>query len=448
MTNKKRRSRWKRLPIPTEVVNQLTDKNIPEISRVELAEKIRKQYSYSQADMFPYLNCSPTHYCRHLKILQTGNMMLRQMVQDGVGVSTACKLLADPVHIQNYQHYPKLEQVERVSDEIMYESKRYILYRYKDELCLRIFPLRSSETFCWLDDKPIVIKTILDLLNNGCTICTNMNLLDNHGNNIGSLQHHLLAALCDKPLSAVRDSIVRFRQKTHDKNTYNLRSINLYCKGITRHSHPDIFGGNMIYKSKKQLQVRNPNTGIVSTTDYADWLYNLLQSKTDSLRFHARDNRLCIPIDQKYEYLYHIIMTVELYGVPVDEKDLREKIDNFRKKYLDKDKTVDHLNNDPYDCRLLNLMIMTRQHNTQKQSLDKQIDELGLPYFCWAERYDDISVRLRAGYVSPLKMPTYIIDGIYTIPDYLKKMEDFICAAKEEVMIYDELRHREENNGS
>lgn len=76
-----------------------------------------------------------------------------------------------------------------------------------------------------------------------------------------------------------------------------------------------------------------------------------------------------------------------------------------------------------HNNRLSNLFLMSRSQNARKKNAQARITASGLPCFCWAERYDDTSIRASAGYVHPLRLPYYVIDGVFDLDRYLNELE-------------------------
>ena len=124
--------------------------------------------------------------------------------------------------------------------------------------------------------------------------------------------------------------------------------------------------------------------------------------------------------------------------------------------------TVDHIDGDCFNNRLSNLILMKKAQNVKKQSLTSALVRLDsrlkvrkhevefeedekdsdkkqfrvvecniIHWFCWAERYDRTSICMRAGYCSPLQAPVFLVEGVYSVPEYLNELKRFIEIAED-----------------
>lgn len=460
MDKRKRKSRYSRLPIPEDTVKVLQNRNIPTLERVKLAEECRELYGYGKTDMQKITGISFEQYKGVSDLLQGNHPELLQRLENGeITVRKVLFELRNPGYIAEQERYPLLDQIRRLPCEIIYMDRRHILYRYEQHVVLGIAYKAhgkdediyiTRQIICLLDDMPYAVDTTLKLLTDGYAVyCNDLSLHKTGQNNLGCLQHHIMAAYGNVSLNAVQEATVTFKVRNTDKDSRDLRISNLRCRAVTEHITPDYTGGKYhVSRCGNDIKIINQDTGAVTTTDNEKWLYKLLSDKKDYLKVQSRDNRLCIPICGSIEYLYHICMAVCLYGIPTNEEDLSVKLNRFRVECLSKGNQVDHLDNDCTNNHISNLIVMTKTQHYKKRSIEVGMINLGssgAPYFMWLKRYDNTSVTMQAGYLRFMKEPTYMVCGVYSIDDFLAEADKFIQTAKEELHIFEELSVPTEN---
>lgn len=84
--------------------------------------------------------------------------------------------------------------------------------------------------------------------------------------------------------------------------------------------------------------------------------------------------------------------------------------------------------------------------NTSKNGIVKVIRNLGYPFFCWVERYNEVMIKLQAGCISQFKQPTFMVEGIFCVKDFLRELQTFADSAKEEAMIYEAFEDLDKRN--
>lgn len=448
----KRKGRWKRLPIPDDELTKLKDVKIPEIDRVALAEHIRADYSYPLIDMSILINVREAQYHRFLKILRSGNTTLINILQQNkCTLHKALFLLENPQNIESCIHYPFLKKIKARKAEILFENNRYILYRHKGNLYFGIINNNNLQKLYQLDDQEYALNTITSLLDNGCTINTDLVVRDAYGNYLRMLYHHLIAVFAGLSVDEITKVKVCFKRKPY-AGIHDLRISNITCKALSHINHPDVYGGINITKNGDTIYIINQNTGETHTTDYSSDMYNLLVESRDDISYQARDRRVGINVDGRFEYLYHIVLAIDMYGYPTDLIPLRTIMEKFKSNCLRDNNTVDHLDGDCTNNKLKNLIILTEDQNTRKAAATKWIRKFGKHYFCFLEAVDDKSVRIRAGYHDAVKLPTYMIDKVFFVNEFIDKMEDFVAGIKGDKLIWDAVRKQEykemeESNG-
>lgn len=424
----------KREKIPVELVEKIQDQSVHLIDRILTIDEYRKEYGHPIDEIAAMLGTNPTMYKNMLTIAQSHNLGLISKVKDGsCSIKQALRLLeanakSGAVPCSSLFRYSWIHRIERLTDvEIIHESPNNILYRTKEGLFLGII-YNGGERICRIDDLPSIVNAMTAFLQNG-------NIRWRSGDfalfRKGEKQHTFLryfivSIVTNRPCDDVKQAKVSYKSGICN-GIYDLRVSNLTCFLLTRDAHPDAHGGfHVVQNCNHEIVIIDQNHGRRFITDYHKWLYDFLKTRQDKLRYQARDNRLCIKLGNDNWYLYHIVMAVHLYGTPENEEELVKKLNRQQNDYLIKSMEIDHLDADIHNNRLSNLMFMTGSQNAQKSDLQNEIRKLGLPYFCWQERYDDTSIRLMAGYVHQLHSPHYLIQGVFSIKEYLKEVDNFV----------------------
>lgn len=454
----------KREKIPVELVEKMQDQSVHLIDRILTVDEYRKEYGHPIDEIAAMLGTNPTMYKNMLVIAKSHNSGLIDRVKDGTcSIQKALGLLDANVEAgsqlnTNLFRYAWIRRIERLPDvEIIYESPNSILYRTNDGVYLGGI-CSGSERICIIDDSPSIINAITDFLQNGYIVWKHGDFALCHKGEkqYTYLKHLIVSILTNKPCEIVRQATVSYKSGICH-GVYDLRVSNLICHLLTREAHPDANGGfHVMLNCDHEIVIVDQNHGWVFVTDYHKWLYEFLNIQRNKFRYQARDNRLCIEVGEKVEYLYHIVMAIHLFGEPKSEGDLAEKLNQQRKNYFERNMAVDHLDTDIYNNRLSNLFLMTKSQNVRKENAHALIAELGLPYFCWQERYDDTSIRLMAGYAHQLHSPHYLIQGVFSIKEYLKEVDNFVTKIRSDAQAcekFDELENqinkeeKDENSG-
>lgn len=444
------RKKWKRLPLSPEISVRLADKNIPEVDRVALANICRAKYDYPIADMAALVGINYAAYHKLSTLAASNHAALIDEVRKG-----NCSIRAALCFVKNnvQQDSPRwksrfrymwIERIEQLSDaDILFESKINILYRSAGELFLGVV-CGKSEKLCTLSDEPVVVDAILGLFRQGAEIRwkTVDFVVYGEGKHYGKLKHHIISAITNKPWEEIAKATVSYKLEPCG-NVYNLKVSNLVCSLLERSNHPEAYSRFVVTrKGRGEINIITKRHNIVYKTDYHPWLYNLLMEKQNAFRIEGKDDRLRVRVGDRFEYIYHVIMAVYLYGTPTNEEDLAEKISLFRKEYLSLGNIVDHIDADVCNNRLSNLIVMSIAQNSSKSNVQSDIKNLGHPFFCWAERYDDTSVVAKMGYTDPLRLPFYMIQGVFSIEEFLEAMKEFAASVKGDTLIcskFDEL---------
>ncbi len=204
----------------------------------------------------------------------------------------------------------------------------------------------------------------------------------------------------------------------------------------------------------KDIVITRKVDGLVTYVDYSPELYHVLNSY-GALHTKANDKRLSLCIDGKHDvYLYHLRMIEHLYGLPKDTEELIANIDRFRAEQLGQDYIVDHIDNDSTNDRLSNLMLITTGQNNAKRYIKEGLEKVGYPFFLWAERYDNTAIKMQAGYISQFKRPCFMVEGVFTVKQFLEEAQCFVDSAREQCTIFEEfdklekeLQKQEEKQG-
>lgn len=449
----------KRRPLPKEIYEKLFDSTVPLIDKVALASQHRQEYNYSVQDMATILKINESAYCRMLKILGSGNEVLIDKIrQNECSVSLALKIIREGVQSDDpacdgYFRYKWIKNVDEQFEnyEIIYESRNNIVYRSVDGAFLGV-SCGENEKRCQLDDTPKILDVLIECLQNGGFIrweAGDFVLYEENESRYGKLSYFIVSKVTGKSLYDVKKARVSYKNEPYE-GVYDLRIANLLCVLLSRDTQPEACGGFVVTRNKSNIVIIDESHNGVYQADYCDWLYHFLQGKRDKFRFQAKDNRLCVVVGGRVEYLYHIIMAIHLYGEPTGEYSLRDKLRQFREEYTEKGYTVDHLDTNVNNNCLSNLLLITIAQNGRKANLQSRIRKLELPFFCWQERYDDTSIRAMAGYVHPLRLPHYVLQGVFTVDEYLDQLEKVAdCIENNKIIIdeFEKLEHKLEKKG-
>lgn len=429
--------------IPDDIAKSLQNRTLPLIDLVASVEKYKQEYDFSVKHISSLLGITEAMYYKLLKILHSHNQVLIDRVRNNeCSVRLALQILKDNIQpktpewesIFRYKWLDRVRELDNYS--IIFESRRNLLYRTNDGVFLGIVYL-DQEIICQINDDPRLIDALVINFQNGglATFDSDgIRLSEESEKKPGYLKYFVITHLTDLKTEDLRKEGV-FTKMKPDKNIHDLRIQNLICSILTRDKHPEACPRYGISRNRDNIVIIDKIRNHVYKTDYCKWLYSFLTEKIDALRLQARDNRLCIELGNQKCYLYHIVMAAHLYGEPTSESELAAKISLLQENYLNKGFVVDHLDTDTCNNHLSNLMLMTKSQNSQKKSSQSKISELGLPVFCWQERYDDTSIRLMAGYVHPLHTPHYLIQGVFSVTEYLEEIKNLPTAIKNDEKI-------------
>lgn len=427
----------KRLPIPQKVIRQLQDQWTPLIDRVILAQAIRTEYDHSALYMSEVIGINEAMYHKLCKIAESQCDELIDRVRNNTcSVRLALQLLNEDVQpgtIDWEKHFGYLF-ISRIKElkkyEIIYKGRTNILYRTDDGVFLGV-TRRNNEKCCRLDDTPVIVDAIRGWLIKGGFVRWEANqfiLYTPQSEKYGKLANYIVGLTIKQPFRSVKRLRISYKDN-HNQDIYDLRVSNMICALLTSNDHPDACGGFCITQSENNILITDEKRNVVYKTDYSAWLYRFLSVKRDQFRYQARDNRLCIKVGKDVEYLYHVVMAIHLYGEPgrYSDYDLSPKLRRFKRNYTRKRFTVDHLDGDITNNCLSNLAIMTTSQNAKKGHLQSRLQSkfknLEIPFFCKQERYDDTSIKAMAGYAYPDRSPVYLMQGVFSIDEYLDVLE-------------------------
>lgn len=432
--------------MPDEILNVLTDESISLIDRVRIADSGRREGLYDVSSVLSLLKMKSTTYHRYLRVVKSGNTDIYNRVATGnLKITTAVDLL-------NMPDYPFSSRLEKMRANVLFIASRYVVYQYQDQCFFGVsYPDNTSHCDCLkreykeqlylIDNESYAVDTIIDLLREGYTIAYNLSIRNPRRENAGTLRHYIYAAYHKADIARILSSVVKFKTRKAVGTIVDLRMDNL--SGPLEKEIPPISGWTAVMRRGKDLVITRKVDGLVTYTDYSPELYRVLKGY-GALHTKANDNRLCLYIDDKHDiYLYHLRMIEHLYGLPHDTDGLIANIERFRDEYLRKGMIVDHIDNDCTNDKLSNLMLMSLENNSAKSAIMRAIKKLGYPFFCWAERYDDTAITLRAGYFSQFKRPCYIVEGVFTVKQFLEETQNFVDCAREECAIHDEFEKME-----
>lgn len=438
----------KRIPIPDDLKEQLADPNISELERMQFA-LIAHNDGYTNVDMMRLMDMPSTNYYRYLRLIKSNNQTVFDAFQSGkVGLHKAIRLLKGAIPTGYLNAY----DLWNIGAKVLCANKRFCLYQQKEKCFIEMNS--GGRGKYEVDNADYAIKTICDIINNGCGITARLDVYDENKNRIGNLKNYLVSAYANIPLEKIKS--VWLKDRVDGAN--DLRISNLRCRALAT-TIPSLNGDTVVEHRGKDIVIIRKLSGVVSYVDYTPEMMRIL-TEFGALHSRARDKRLSLLLDSKNDKLLHQIrIALDLYGLPegFSKNDVIAIMERLRAEHISKGMTVDHIDGDCLNNRLSNLILMKKAHNVKKQrltsalvSLDARL-EVGkedeksndekqhvrvvegdiVHWFCWAERYDRTSICMRAGYCSPLQAPIYLVEGVYSVPEYLNEMKHFIDLARD-----------------
>lgn len=421
-----------RVPLPEHILAALANPDVSRIERVQLAEKYRELCQYTKEDMFKLTGIGGTNYYAYVKLIDSGRDDLFRLAQtETVHIRMILKELTKQGLLEKRTAYLFADRLNTIHAEILYQSKYITVYRdLVENLCCVGVAKRNKdspvECIYLIDDKPFALETVLKLLNDGVSINFTGNVTAG-----GKLWHHILSAYSEEPLETVRAANITFVNR-HTNTMRDIRVSNITCPDIPLFSDYGKLGYRSIHRIGDQIRIFDKRKSQTVMMDYTPWMYQLLIRQQKQLR--PMGSRLALRVGNRNEYLYHIVMMAHLYGTPPYDQ-LQANMERFRVEYLSKSNHVDHLNSNPDDNRLCNLMLMPKKQHDAKTRLTRKLRkyvEEGSSYFCWQKRHSNIEVKLEAGWYSALN-PHYMVEGVFIVDEYIEKLKIFVKKVENEI---------------
>lgn len=431
--------------IPDEVRRVLTDESISLIDRIKFAEDRKAERWYSYDRVMTLVGVPSTTFNRYQLVIRANNDEIYHRVATGkLRVSMAVDLLKQ-------MDYPFRDRLKRMGASIIYIGSRHVIYEYRNSCYLGVaYPARGRnnslkethylERLYRIDNEPYAVDTITRLINDGYSIGRTLLVRTPDWKSAGALRHYLYAAYHHTDLAQILREKVEYKKKTEWPSAgvvcADLRITNLI--GSMEKESPFITGKTSVVRRGKDIVITRKVDGLVTYVDYSPELYHVLNSY-GALHTKANDKRLSLCIDGKHDvYLYHLRMIEHLYGLPKDTEGLIANIDRFRAEQLGQDYIVDHIDNDSTNDRLSNLMLITTGQNNAKRYIKEGLEKVGYPFFLWAERYDNTAIKMQAGYISQFKRPCFMVEGVFTVKQFLEEAQCFVDSAREQCTIFEE----------
>lgn len=410
---------------------------------------------YTNVDMMRVMDMPSTNYYRYLRLLKSNNQTVFDAFQSGkVGLHKAIRLLKGAIPTGYLNAY----DLWNIGAKVLCANKRFCLYQQKEKCFIEMNS--GGRGKYEVDNADYAINTICDIINNGCGITARLDIYDENKNRIGNLKNYLVSAYANIPLEKIKS--VWLKDRVDGVN--DLRISNLRCRALAT-TIPSLNGDTVIERRKKDIVILHKSSGVVSYVDYTPEMMRIL-TEFGALHSRARDKRLSLLLDSKNDNLLHQIrIALDLYGLPDGfcKDDVIAMMERLRDEHISKGITVDHIDGDCLNNRLNNLILMKKAQNVKKQRLTAALVNLDarlkvrkhevdfeeeeknsdkkpqvrvvegniVHWFCWSERYDRSSICMRAGYCSPLQAPVYLVEGVYSVPEYLNEMKRFIEIVKD-----------------
>lgn len=446
----------KRIPIPDDLKEQLTDPNVSKLDRMQLALNAHND-GYANVDLMRAMGMPCTVYYRYMQLLKSGDQVALDLYKSGiVGLIGAINLTKGDmpdIPTEDLDAY----DIWNTGAKVLCANKRCCLYQHKGKCFIQINS-RGRRRY-EVDNADYAINTICDIINSGCGISAKLDVYDKSNNKIGNLKSYLVSAYANIPL----DIIKRVWLQDRVDSANDLRISNLRCRALAT-TIPSLNGDTVVNHRGKDIVILHKSSGVVSYIDYTPEMMRILR-EFGALHSRARDKRLSLLLDSKNDNLLHQIrIALDLYRLPKGfcKDDVIAIMERLRAEHISKGMTVDHIDGDCFNNRLSNLILMKKAQNVKKQSLTSALVRLDsrlkvrkhevefeedekdsdkkqfrivecniVHWFCWAERYDRTSICMRAGYCSPLQAPVFFVEGVYSVPEYLNELKRFIEIAED-----------------
>ena len=337
--------------------------------------------------------------------------MIEAVNAGGIGVFTAF----DRMHERLGNHYPDQKMLE--SAKILCQTPKMALFRKDGELQLAQALSGAREKLYLLTDCPDVvaqIKRIVWLVELcGYKVDSEGYISKPDGTSFGHLAHH---ASIECPDSKYHHR-VKQKQIPND-GRYDLRIGNISFPNAPWAGNPPVY----VYRHLNMIELFSRSSKKVTQADFDPDLFRFLELA--DLHNSTRGHRLRVKIDDEHDpYLYEVIMACHLYGeMPRDNAHAAGLIDRYKSDHPGMQ--VDHLNADPMDCRITNLMVMTSTQNGRKQAIQRRLQSHS-DLYADLSRYDNTHVKLEAGKIAD-GAKTPVKTRICTVDELLEELQKLL----------------------
>jgi hypothetical protein len=330
-------------------------------------------------------------------------------------VNRAVEILQNPDY-RKYVHFVRLQYAQA---EVVLQTRRLALYRQSDELQLSIANQPKHERIYILDDIPPVEKAVISTMGlvayGGYKMDARLRITAPDGKPCGELMHRITSAVYGVRLDTLVNYKIKYAQRVLPDGRYDYRLGNVWFP--RNRFSLDLGQPVKIDRVDDKISVFRGKLHQETIYDYTNGIWEILNKYPVFCR--ARDYRETLRVDSNHIYLlYRVALADHLCGgLPSEHDALIAATERFEREY-GADLDIDHLDGDCLNCRIINLMLMTRSQNVRKEKIQSQLQKQGKLHDFSIIRASDDTVTIRSD--------RYQINEVCGIERMLVILEQFI----------------------